>query len=152
VSKIERICAYYSRGPHFVRNLKTLRQAHPDAHLTAIVPPDYPVESLGDRADTVEPLGLPADGRRDTRAVLRLARHLRAGRHDLFVVMFDSPKLRLLASLSGARRAECLTIDGRRFPVRFAPVAQFLGGLWRRARGNLTYARVWLVVRFRKVH
>lgn len=148
----ERVCAYYSRGPHFARNLKVLRQRHPDSDITAIIPPDYPAASLEGLADTVEPVGLASDGRRDLRALIRLARHIRRGRYDLFVVMFDSPKLRLLASLSGARRRECLTIDGRRFPVRFAPLAQALGGLWRRSRGHLTYARIWFVVRFFKVH
>lgn len=152
MNRIDRVCAYYSRGPHFARNLKTLRQRHPDARIVAVVPPDYPADALAGFADAVEPVGLPADGRRDLRAMLRLARHLRAGRHDLFVVMFDSPKLRLLATLSGARRRECLTIDGRCFPVRFAPLAQFFDAAIRRAWGHLVYARIWFVVRFFKVH
>ena len=43
MAEVERICAFYSYGAHYVRLLKRLRAEYPQAHITAPVPKGYPV-------------------------------------------------------------------------------------------------------------
>lgn len=152
MSEVRRICAYYSRGPHFSRNLKVLRGMYPDAAITALVPPGYPRKPLLGLAESIENTRQAQYAGRDLKAFLALIRQIRKARYDVFVVMFDSPKLRLLGTLSGARERYCLTIDGRYLALRLALLSQAIGAMVRNVHGRLTYLRLWFVVRFFKVH
>jgi hypothetical protein len=116
-----------------------------------MVPPGYPRAALaGTGADIIE-TECGAYGLRNLPALLRLVRSLRAARYDQFVVMFDSPKLRLLAGLSGARECRCHTVDGRVLPVRMAPLRTLLDTLARNLRGRIAYAYIRWVVYHRPV-
>lgn len=147
----ERICAFYSRGPHFMRLLAFLREQHPQAHITALVPPEYPKEHLRDRADAVMEAAKARYVARDLSGIRELLSRIRAERFHEFVVMFDSPRLRLFAAFTGAPRRSCYTIDGRYFPLKLSPLRVACSTLWRAARGRMTYAYVYLNVRFRRV-
>jgi ADP-heptose:LPS heptosyltransferase len=152
MSDIRRVCAYYSRGPHFTRNLKTLRDMYPGAEITALVPPGYPRKPLAGLAEHIESTRQTQYGARDLKAFFGLIRQIRKARYDCFVVMFDSPKLRLLGTLSGAKERYCLTIDGRYLALRLALLSQVIGTVVRHVHGRLTYLRLWLVVHLFKVH
>jgi len=141
-----RICAFYSRGPHYQRLLKKLRVEHPDAVIHAVVPPTFPAEVLHEVVDEVIQTEQAQWSLRELGALGRLLSVLRGARYDLFVVMFDSPKLRILAALSGARKRQLFTIDGRMVPLRLALVRQSLGALGRNVRGRLLYAYLHYVV------
>ena len=141
-----RICAFYSRGPHFQRLLKHLRVEYPDAVIHAIVPPTFPEEVLQEVVDEVIKTGQAQWSLREVGALRALLGLLRGGHYDLFVVMFDSPKLRVLAALSGARKRQLFTIDGRMVPLRLALLRQSLGALGRNVRGRVLYAYLHYVV------
>lgn len=147
----ERICAFYSRGPHFLRLLKFLRLQHPGAHITAVVPPAFPAEAALGIANQVIKMQHAQWSLRQHKSLRKLVRVLREGKHDLFVVMFDSPKLRVLAALSGARARYCYTIDGRFVRLPRAVGGQLLGTLARNIKGRLLYAYLHYVVYCRPV-
>ena len=147
----ETICAFYSRGPHFLRMLKFLRALHPAARITAVVPPSFPAEAALGIANQVIKTQHAQWSLRQQRELRKLVRVLREGHYDLFVTMFDSPKLRVLAALSGAPIRQCYTIDGRYLPLRLALGRQLLSTLTRNLRGRLLYAYLHYQVYFRKV-
>lgn len=145
------ICAFYSRGPHFLRLLKHLRTQHPQARITAVVPPAFPAEAALGVATQVIKTQQAQWTLAHQRDLRKLVGVLRGGKYDLFVVMFDSPKLRVLAALSGARARHCYTIDGRYFPLRLALFRQLGSNLARSIRGRLLYAYLHFVVYCRPV-
>ncbi|HNR31308.1 MAG TPA: hypothetical protein PKI11_10500 [Candidatus Hydrogenedentes bacterium] len=147
----KRICAFYSRGPHFMRLLAFLREREPQAHITAVVPPGYPKALLGNRADAVIETAKAQYAARDLAGIRDLLRTIRAGRFDEFVVMFDSPRLRLLAAFTGAARRSVFTVDGRCLPLTVSPVAVLVSWLYRSLRGRLTFAYIYCVVHGRPV-
>ena len=143
----KRICAYYSHGPHYTRMLKSLRQDAPGAEITAMVPPGYPREALEGLADTIMEVEKPA-GPANAMGVLR---RIRAGRYDSLAVMFDSPKLRVLAALSGVPERVCHSIDRRQYPLRRAIIGPLLTALWRNVRGHILYWRIRYIVEHQPV-
>lgn len=147
MNRKKRVCMYYSEGPHFVRVLKIARETYLNAEITAMLPPDYPAsEEIGALTDCIVETERAHFSPRDMAACLRLLRQIRGAAFDVFIVMFDSNQLRLLASLSGA--SECLhgTIDGRLAPLPRSVAATLGGILLRTAWGHFVYAVVWLVV------
>ena len=146
-----RICAFYSHGPHFLRLLRFLRGQYPSAHLTALVPPNYPQSYILGHADAVEVTERTQYGWRDLGAMRRLVANVRKGNYDVFAVMFDSPRLRLLSALTRTPERRCYTVDGRYVPLRLSFGRAALGALGRQICGHFTYARVWLVVHFMHV-
>jgi hypothetical protein len=150
-NEVHKICAFYSHGPHFVRLLKHLRATYPAAHLTTFTPPGFPPEVLRGYADRMAYTGRRAYPLRELRPLLRLIEVLRRERFDLFVVMFDSPRLRLLARLSGAKRAMVYTVDGRTIPLHGLALGSLLAAFPRRIRGIALYAWMWFNVHCRPV-
>ena len=137
------ICAFYSYGPHYIRLLKYLRAQYPEARLTALVPPSYPHEPL---APLVDDIAVTDQERYGLRTVFSLLRPIRREKYGMFVVLFDSPKLRMVGALSGARSRYCFTVDGRFTPLRLALLRTLLGRLYHHIRGRLLYARIHYVV------
>ena len=137
----------YSRGPHLLRTLKQLRAEAPGDHVTAIVPPGFPTETLEGLADDVREAPRPAG----LAGAWRMARGLRAERFDRFVVMFDSPRLRLLAALRGARVRECRTVEGRTIALPRSVWGTLLTAAARSLRGRLRYHYIRCIVRHRRV-
>ena len=145
-NEVGRICALYSHGPHYARVLRHLRRAYPDAVITALVPPGFPNEPLEGLAHKRLDLPAKAARRRGFAALRAILPVIRRGRYDLFVVMFDSFRLRLLAALSGARERRCFTADGRFIPLRLSLARLLAGTAWRNLRGRVTYWRIrWIV-------
>ena len=145
------IAVFYSRGPHYLRALRYLRANTPDADITAIVPPGYPREALSEVPDHCVETGRKTNSLIHPVALIRLCRMVRARRFELFVVLFPSLKLRLLAAASGARHTYCYGPDGRFLPLHFAPGKFMLDWIWRRILGHWTFLRIWCVVHFQRV-
>ena len=147
MSEIRRIGAFYSAGPHFLRMLTGLREAHPAAEIVVLIPPDYPrSEDLEALADAVLTTERTHYAMRDVRACRRLVKQLRQSRYDLFAVMFDSNQLRLLAALSGAPRCVHGTMGGRLAPLGRSVTRALAGMALRNLWGRMVYATVWLAV------
>lgn len=151
MSKTLRIGALYSRGPHFPRTLQQIRRVHPDAHITAIVPPEYPRDTLEGLADAVVATARNVRSGANWKTALAVLRQIRAGQYDQFVVMFDSLKLRLLAAGSGAASRCCHTVDGRVIPLSRNPLPALLRAFARSVRGHIAYAYIRWVVYHRPV-
>jgi len=145
------IAVFYSKGRSFLDVLRTVRQHHPGARITAIVPPGYPMPpEERAAADAVTETGQARYGACDGAGLIRLARQVRALRPGLFVITFDSPKLELLAAWIGVPAAWC-TFDGQLVPIRptLANVPAHVVG--RHLRGRTTYAGIWLATRLLRV-
>ncbi|MFP4499431.1 MAG: glycosyltransferase family 9 protein [Candidatus Hydrogenedentota bacterium] len=151
MNKPERVCAFYSHGPHFRRLLRDLRNRYPEARLTALVPPGYPEAHIAGLADEIARTEQTNYSARDWKGIRRLLKQIRAGNCDVFVVMFDSPRLRILSALTRAPRRYCYTADGRYFRARLSLLAALGSTLYRRIRGHLTYACIRWVVYHRPV-
>jgi len=151
MSETQHVCAFYSRGPHFVRLLKKLRIDYPGAQITAMIPAAFPPEAIAGLADHVVTVPESARTGRNLKVLRRLAAALRKGRFDVLFIMFDSPRLRGLAALSGARTRLCFHVDGRITPVRFNPISQGFSAVSRGIRGRLLYAYIRHIVYTRPV-
>jgi len=143
----ERICAFYSKGPHFVRMLKRLRDEYPGETLIAAIPTSYPFNIIEPLID--ETIRLPEqDEIAGVRRWWAVIRRLRRARCSHFVVMFDSPRLNLLARASNTGRRWCFSVDGRMhaleqslFTLLYTPLCHRLCGEWDYRRARLGTAR-----------
>jgi len=151
VSTEQHIVAFYSRGPHYMRLLRHLRAVHPGARITAMIPPSFPGETIAGLADEVWTTPAPPHGLRNPGALAGLIRQIRAVHCARFVVMFDSPRLRMVALLSGARERWCFGPDGRYAVIETAPLRRMADGLRGRLRGWATWLRIWIVVHTTRV-
>lgn len=139
----ERIGALYSRGPHFVRLLKRLRAEYPGETIIAAVPEDYTWPGLDGLADEI--LRLPAqDDGSALRRGLRVIRALRRNRCSHLVVMFDSPRLNLIARCSGAPVHWCFSADGRMTRLNGGLARLLLSTIGARLRGEWNWWRARL--------
>ena len=129
----ERACVFFSIGSDFAKVVKTVRARHPGARITAMAPPDFPMDGVA--ADDVVRMEVQRYRPWHVARLRRLARQLRAGRYDRFVVLFPSVKLKMLASLSGAPKCECWGVDGRVRRLDPGFWGNFSGELPRRLRG-----------------
>ena len=151
MSAQQHIVAFYSRGPHFARLLRHLRRVHPDARLSAMIPPGFPADTLTDLADAVLVTPAPPHGLRNPGALSALVRQIRATHCTRFVVMFDSARLRLVAMASGAPERWCFGPDGGYNKIEAAPLRRLLVGMRGRLRGCITWLRIWVVVHTTRV-
>jgi hypothetical protein len=151
MSADQHIVAFYSRGPHFARLLRHLRKTHPDARVTAMVPPGFPADTLEGLADAVLVTPAPPHGLRDPGALIALIRQIRATGCTRFVVMFDSARLRLVTMFSGAPERWCFGPDGGYAVIKAKPLRRLCGDVTRRLRGWVTWLRIWFVVHTTRV-
>ena len=136
--KAERICAFYSKGPHYVRMLKRLRSEYPSEIIVAAIPAGFPYPSIASHVDETIRLPDAGEGSALTRG-WTIVRRLRRVRCSHLVVMFDSPRLNLLARWSGSGRSWCFTVDGRLFALDRPLFSLMLQPLLQRFRGELAY-------------
>lgn len=136
----ERIGAFYSKGPHFVRMLKRLRAEYPDETIVAALPADFPSGVIEGLADETLRFPVPEEGASMSRA-LGIVRALRRARCSHIVVMFDSPRLNLLARMSGASKRWCFPADGRLRPLAQPLPRLLLAPAWLRLCGQMDYLR-----------
>lgn len=147
MSRPEHICVFHSRGPHFIRTLKRLRQAHPDAVITALTPPKYPAaDEVAQYANELRTIELAHYSPADPAACWRLVQKIRAAHFTMFVVLFDSLQLRVLSAMTGIPKRACYALDGRVFPVRASIATSVIGAVSRNIFGRAVYAVLWVVV------
>jgi hypothetical protein len=147
-----RVCAFYSKGRGFLDVLRCLRAQYPGAELVAMTPPGYEMSSEEKaEASRVVATELAAYSAGSPRAFLRLVRQIRASRYDVFVITFDSTRLRILAALSGASSCAYCSLDGRIVPIGPTVAGTLAAAAARNAWGRVVYAWVWTVVRVAKV-
>lgn len=139
----ERICAFYSKGPHYVRMLRRLRAEYPDEIIVAAIPTDFPYSAIEGLAGETIRLPEPTSGSALRRG-WHIARELRQNRCSHLVVMFDSPRLNLLARLSGAARRWCFSVDGRLRPLSQSLPQVLFAPCWLRLCGEVDYLRARL--------
>ena len=147
-----RICIFYSKGRRFFDVLRCLRAKYPAAELVAMTPPNYtmsPEEKA--EANRVVTTELAAYSASTHQAFRRLVQQIRASRYDVFVITFDSTRLRILAGLSGAHSCAYCSLDGQVVLIRPSVAGTLAGALARNLWGRLVYAWVWTVVRVAKV-
>lgn len=147
MSEHTKVCVYYSEGPHVLRVIEAVRKTYPNAELTAMFPPDYPVSGdIESLAASIVRTERNHYSPRDLRACVRLVRRIRAARFDVCAVLFDSNQLLLLAALSGAPACIHGTMDGRLSPLPHSLMPAIATIMARLFRGHCTYAIAWLAV------
>lgn len=139
----ERICAFYSKGPHYVRMLKRLRAEYPGETLIAAIPTGFPFSVIEPLVDETIRMPEAGEGTPIRRAVGTLLR-LRRARCTHIVVMFDSPRLNLLARLSGTGRGWLYSVDGRLCALERPLLALVITPVVPRVRGEWAYLRARL--------
>ncbi|MCF6286753.1 MAG: hypothetical protein L3K26_16395 [Candidatus Hydrogenedentes bacterium] len=138
----DRICAFYSSGPHYVRMLRCLRENCPDATLVAAIPASFPFDAIDDLVD--ETVRLPdRKASRDLRGGYFALRSIRQAQCTQIVVMFDSPRLNLLSALSGTRDRHCFTVDGRFYRLNKKTAVLVASTTLRRLRGQWNFLCAW---------
>lgn len=137
-----RICAFYSHGPHFRKVLQGLRKSYPKSHITALLPPGYPSAVIRELVDTYEFTQYKQYRATQFGALLNLRKQIRKNKPDVFIVMFDSNRLRLLGSLSGVRERYCITPRGHWKQLRITPVRQIFRSAFDAFQGFLQFHRV----------
>ncbi len=148
MSESQRICAFYSKGNHYVATLQWLRRHCPEAAITAIVPPGYALSAAARQlVNEVVETEQAHYTLRDFSAFRRLVRKIRAQRLDIFVVMFDSPRLRLLAAQANARKRLCYTEDGQRIKMDSSTPRVVAKAVLQLCWGHIVFATLWLTVR-----
>lgn len=143
---MSRAAVFYSLGPHFVTALKAAR--HHGDEVIAVVPAAFEMPEEAARiADDILYTDRDAYSVWRPGALFALVRRIRRERFDTFVVMFDSPKLRLLAAMSGASTRWYCAPHGYMRRLKGGPVRVAARETWRRLKGCVLYAWLWVVVR-----
>jgi len=112
-----------------------------------MVPMGYPI-SEAERALVDEVIELPqtAYSLRRPATLTRLINGLRTAHYDAFVITFDSPRLNLLAAVSGANEKIRYTFSGRREAIHPMIPATLFGVVARHVWGNLVYLGILAAV------
>src|SRR5690606_11005216 len=141
-----KICVFYSRGPHFLRALATMRQTYPEARLEGWVPKGFTApEQTKDFADAIVVTDRASYGVRDLGAMGALIAQMRDGEYDCLGVMFPSVKLKILASLTGKAGVWC-TPDGRLVPLSASVAGAIASEVFYGLVGRMTYWSIWVYV------
>jgi len=68
-------------------------------------------------------------------------------RYDAFVILFDSPRQRILASLVRARRRLHCRLDGKVVELEYTISGVIVDAALRNLWGRLVYGLLWVLVR-----
>ncbi|NIA13208.1 MAG: hypothetical protein GWP08_03945 [Nitrospiraceae bacterium] len=152
MSEQRHIGVFHSKGRNFAEVLRRLREQEPEARICAIVPYGYPVgrEELA-HADEVVETEKAQYSIRDVAGLCGLVTQLRGARFDRFVILFDSPRLRILSALSRARQCAHIALDGRLVSIRPSIAGTIADIVLRHIRGRMLYAWIWIIVHTRRV-
>lgn len=151
MSNPNRIAVMYSYGPHFIPAIRLLRQQYPDSRLTALIPPAFPQEPIASLVDEIL-VSVPEPGaHRSLPDMYRLLHSIRGGRYDMLVLLFDSLKLRMIASASNAATVYCFTVDGRLAPLTTPLYRSLLDTSWRVLYGHILYYKIWWHIRLHPI-
>jgi len=149
---MRRVCVFYSKGRNYLDVLRRVRAEYGKAELTAMTPPNYRLSHQEVAvADAVETTERAAYSAKDPKPFLRLVGRIRNARYDVFVITFDSTRLRILAALSGAKQCAWCSLDGQIVRIRPTVVGALASAGARNVGGRLVYAWLWAYVRLAKV-
>ncbi len=152
MSEVKKAGVFYSDGSGLAARLQELRRRHPEAHVTVITPQHHSLNELeASLADAVLEQPHAHYPIREPGRLRDLVRQIRAERFDVFVTMYPSPRLRLIASMSGARRPQCWTYESRIIPLARTLPGAVLAIAGRALKGRLSYLYWWCRVRFHRV-
>lgn len=152
MTKQPHIGLLYSYGPHFVKTARALRERYPEADIVAFVPESFPVSLLEDVSISCRSLLADNAHRRAVKKIVALVRAIRRERLDIFVVLFNSPRLQLLSAISGSKERRCRLVDGREFEVHLTLLSSLVHTLVSSVVGRWRYARIWLNVHCTRVY
>jgi len=125
-----------------------MARLEPDARLYAIVPREYVVSDRArELAEAVIHSGADRYSIRTPWPLLKWIVHLRRERFDAVAVLFDSPRLMLLAAAAHARTVLYLRPNGTSGRLPMSPVGAAALSAGRRLRGSGTYAILWALIR-----
>jgi len=136
--RVQRVGVMYSDGPHFEQAIDAARRRFTNAHVVALVPERLFPTTMGDNADEVATAGSSA---RD------VFKAVRQQQFDGFVILFDSPRLRLLSALSGAGVRYWCDTAGELHASRGGATRIAADFLAMRLRGRLMYMWLYVAVR-----
>lgn len=147
-----RIGVFYSKGRNLVDVLRSVRSRYPQGHLAVFIPPGY-VLSAEETACIDESIVTEHSvySLRRPDVLLGLRSQLRCLGRGIFVVMFDTPKQRILAAVSGTEERLYFDMNRRLIPLRASIPSVLLGALARNIWGRLVYAGIWILVRITRV-
>lgn len=152
MSEQRHVGVFHSKGRNFGDVLRRVREQESGARICAIVPYGYPIdpEELA-HVDEVVETEKAQYGLGDVAGLRSLVAQLRDARFDRFVILFDSPRLRVVAALARAGECAHITLDGRLTTIRPSVAGTMADVVVRHARGHILYAWIWLVVHARHV-
>ena len=143
-----RIGVFYGKGRTFLDALKSIKSHDPAALVCAIVPAAYPIsEDEIALTDEILETDRARYGARDIVPFLRLIRQLRGSHYDAFVILFDSPRQRILASLVRARQRSYCRLDGKVVELEYTIPGVIGDAALRNLWGRIVYALLWVLVR-----
>lgn len=144
----KRIGVFYSPGRSLGEVLRAVRQVFPDGDISAIVPRGFSMSSADKSLCTavIETCETAFSIRRPG-SLAALAGRLRKERFDSFIIMFDSPRLRMFAGTIGAGETLYYTFDRRMQPIRGGTAGAAVMAAVNRIRGQAVYICIRLLVR-----
>ena len=148
MSSTRHIAIYWSPGRSLAGALEAMTRLEPDARICAVVPQDYaPNDTERRLAHEIIQSDRTRYSMREPRPLLRWIARLRRERFDELAVLFDSPRLMLLAASAHPRAIRYLRPNGTlgRLPASMPGALATLVG--RRLRGRCAYAILWVLVR-----
>lgn len=150
MSTPRRIAVYGSQGRSLAGALEAVQRYAPGARICAIVSAECPADAaVRARAHEIIESGAARYSLRAPGPLWRWAARLRHERFDEWIMLFDSPRLLLLAGAAHPGRAGYLRPNGTmaRMPRSLALAAIML--LVRYLRGRCAYAIIWTALRVR---
>ena len=147
-----RIAVFYGKGRTFLDVLKAVCAQYPDARLCLIFPGAYPI-TADERAFASETLQTQSAryGLRDLAPFLGFILRVRRARYDAFVILFDTPRQRIFAALSGARKRLYCRLDGSVVTLNYTVPGVAADAVFRAVWGRIAYAGLWVLVRVTRV-
>jgi hypothetical protein len=142
--RAERVAVFYSRGPHFARAIRAVQRDFPETEVLALMPPSAAATDHASIPEGIATVAAP-------QGAFAVLRFLRAEKFDGLVVMFPSPRLRLLAALSKARQRWVCGPDGRVLHLEESASAVLRERILSRISGTLLFLRLWFAVRGKRV-
>ena len=147
-----RIGVFYGKGRTFLDALRSVKTYDPAAQVCAIAPAAYPIsEDEIALTDEILETDRARFGARDIIPFLHLIGQLRGSRYDAFVILFDSPRQRILASLVGARQRLHCRLDGKVVELEYTIPRVIGDAVLRNLCGRIVYVSLWVLVRVFRV-
>lgn len=145
------ICLCYSYSFHFLRSLTHLKECYPENMLMVLVPHEFPETAIMIPGVRICPVLLQPGERWTLRSLLQLILWIRGQSPDVFVTLFDSPRLRMLSLVSGASERYWISPQGvlKKMPRNL--LHGVLKSILSSFKGRLLYAYIWIHVHCSKI-